>query len=317
MNRQTNNSDLIDNLKRKIDDFMGFAPIGIFQANDEGKFIIANSELAWMLGYESHNTLINQMNDIASQMFSSNEAAELFFFQLFEAERVTAFRCKLKKKSGSTFWANIYAKRAFDIDGRTDGFYGFVMDISRSIRMEEELQEANAQLIRIATLDGLTQIANRRKFDEYLTAEWKRASRDGGFLSIILCDIDFFKPYNDNYGHQGGDDTLRQVAQCIEANCKRSTDLAARYGGEEFIVVLPDTDSDGAAKVAENLRKAVEKLEIPHDYSKVCNFVTISVGVSTTIPTQEVPSAKLIEQADAALYQAKKLGRNRVETNKI
>lgn len=317
MNIQKNNSDLIDNLKRKIDAFMEFAPIGIFQADNEGRFIIVNSEIAWMLGYESPATLLNQMNDIASQMFSNNESAEQFFFQLFEAEQVTAFRCKLRKKSGITFWANLYAKRSVAIDGRTYGFYGFVMDISRTMRMEEELQEANAQLIRIATLDGLTKIANRRKFDDYLSAEWKRASRDASSLSVILCDIDFFKPYNDNYGHQGGDDTLRKVAQCIEANCRRSTDLAARYGGEEFVVVLPDTDSDGAAKVAENLRKAVKKLEIPHDYSKVCSFVTISVGVSTTIPTQEVPSAKLIEQADAALYQAKKLGRNRVEINKI
>ncbi len=306
------NQNLIHELRRKIDDFMGFAPIGIFQASDEGKFVIANSEMAWMLGYESPNSLIQQMTDIASQMFATDEAAEQFFFHLFEAEQVIGFRCKLKKKNGSTFWSSTYAKRAFNIEGRSTGFYGFVMDITRNIRMEKELQEANAQLIRIATLDGLTKIPNRRKFDDYLSSEWKRASREKSPLSLILCDIDFFKPYNDNYGHQGGDDTLRQVAQSIAATCRRPADLAARYGGEEFVVVLPDTAMDGAIIVAENLRNAVKNLKIPHEYSKVHNCVTISVGLSTTIPTNTTSPATLIEKADVALYQAKKLGRDRV-----
>ncbi|MBF0302749.1 MAG: diguanylate cyclase [Desulfamplus sp.] len=307
--------NLIKELKRKIDDFMGFAPIGIFQANDEGKFIMANSEMAWMLGYESPASLLQQMTDIASQMFATNEDAEQFFFHLFEAEQVIGFRCKLKKKNGTSFWSSTYAKRAFDIIGRTDGFYGFVMDISRNIRMEKELQKANAQLICIATLDGLTQIPNRRKFDDYLSLEWKRAARDSRPISIIMCDIDFFKPYNDNYGHQGGDETLRQVAKCIASNCKRPADLAARYGGEEFVVVLPDTDSDGAVQVAENLRIAVRSLEIPHKYSKVHTCVTISVGVSTAIPANQDCSSTLIAQADAGLYKAKKLGRDRVVAN--
>ncbi|MBF0230436.1 MAG: diguanylate cyclase [Desulfamplus sp.] len=314
---QRNPENLIKELKRKIDDFLGFAPIGIYQASDEGKFIMANPEMAWMLGYESQTALIQQVTDIASQMFATDEAAEQFFFHLFEAEQVIAFRCELKKKNGTPFWSSSYAKRAFNSEGRPDGFYGFVMDISRNIRMEKELQEANAQLIRIATLDGLTQISNRRKFDEYLSSEWKRASRDGVPISLILCDIDFFKPYNDNYGHQGGDDTLRQVAKCIEANCKRPADLAARYGGEEFVVVLPETDSDGAVQVAESLRIAVRNLAIPHAHSKVNTCVTISVGVSTVIPIpklKELP-ATLIQKADSALYQAKELGRDRVVAN--
>ncbi|MBF0112351.1 MAG: diguanylate cyclase [Desulfamplus sp.] len=304
--------NLIKELKHKIDDFLGFAPIGIYQAGNDGRFIVANPEMAWMLGYESPSQLINQMKDMASQMFDTIESAEKFFFHLFEAEQVRDFRCKLKKKNGGTFWSNSYAKRAFKKDGRPDGFYGFVMDISRTVRIEEALYDANAQLLRIATLDGLTQIPNRRKFDDYLNSEWRRNTRDCLPISLIMCDIDFFKPYNDNYGHQGGDDTLRRVAQCIASNCRRPADLAARYGGEEFAVVLPDTVVDGALIVAENLRASVKSLKIPHEYSKVNSFVTVSVGVSSAIPNHKDSPKTLIEMADTALYQAKKLGRDRV-----
>ncbi|MBF0204586.1 MAG: diguanylate cyclase [Desulfamplus sp.] len=309
---QVNAENRSKELSQIIDDFLGFAPIGIYQASDEGNFIMANPEMAWMLGYESPTALVMQMTDIASQMFATGESAEQFFFHLFEAEQVSAFRSKLKKKNGASFWSSSYAKRAYNREGRANGFYGFAMDISRSIRMEEELQTANAELVRIATLDGLTQIANRRKFDEYLATEWKRAVRDKNVISLILCDIDFFKPYNDNYGHQGGDETLRQVAKCIETNSRRPSDLAARYGGEEFVVVLPNTAEEGVFQVAENLRLAVKNLEIPHAHSKVHTCVTISVGVSTMIPTLTDSPKTLIEQADSALYQAKKLGRDRV-----
>jgi len=298
-------------LNRKFDDLFGFAPIGIYQANNEGRLIMANPEMAWMLGYESQTALLLQVTDIATQMFATDEYAQQFFFHLFEAEQVRAFRCKLKRNNGTTFWSSSYAKRAFNREGRPDGFYGFAMDISRNIRMEEELQEANATLLLIATLDGLTKIANRRRFDDYLSSEWKRAARDGHPISLILSDIDFFKLYNDNYGHQGGDDTLCRVAHCIEANCRRAADLAARYGGEEFVVLLPDTDAQGALQVAENLILAVRNLEIPHEYSKVHRYVTISAGVATIVPTHTDCRENLIEQADAALYQAKKSGRNR------
>ncbi|MBF0200885.1 MAG: diguanylate cyclase [Desulfamplus sp.] len=293
-----------------MENFLEFAPIGIYKVNTEGRFTMANPEMAWMLGYESASSLMEQMKDIASEMFASDESAEKFFFQLFEAEQVRAFRCELKRKNGNDFWASSYAKLIQDQDGRTQGFYGFVMDITRTVRMENKLQQANHELLRIATLDGLTQIANRRKFDEYLTKEWKRSLRERHTISLILCDIDYFKPYNDNYGHQAGDDTLRRVAACIEENSRRPADLAARYGGEEFVVVLPNTEQEGALKVAENLRIAVHKLEIPHEFSMADEYITISSGVSSIIPESSDSPQKLIEQADNALYQAKAHGRN-------
>lgn len=291
-----------------------FAPIGIYQVDAGGRFRLANAEMAWMLGYESPQVLIEQMDDIASHMFDEEASAEKFFFELLETEQVRAFRCRLRRKNGNTFWASSYAKLRFDNEGRPDGFYGFSMDISRTIHIEKNLQKANNELLRLATLDGLTRIANRRKFDDYLACEWKRALREQKPIALILCDIDYFKPYNDNYGHQAGDETLQKVAKALDGQCRRPADLMARYGGEEFVAVLPDTDLAGALNVAENLRQAVTTTRIPHEHSKVAPYVTISSGVSCVIPDPADASSPetLMKTADAALYLAKEKGRNQV-----
>lgn len=182
--------------------------------------------------------------------------------------------------------------------------------ISQYQQAETALRKANQELHRLAIIDGLTQVANRRRFDEYLNQEWRRLAREQVPLSLILCDVDFFKRYNDTYGHQAGDDCLRAVAQAISRVVKRPADLVARYGGEEFAVILPNTNAEGAVKVAEMIWLEVQCLQIAHCQSDVSEYVTLSLGVSSKVPTQEVSSKVLIAAADKALYEAKEQGRD-------
>jgi diguanylate cyclase (GGDEF)-like protein len=164
-----------------------------------------------------------------------------------------------------------------------------------------------------ARIDGLTQIANRRRFDEYLLQEWSRHIRMQQPLSLLICDVDHFKLYNDGQGHQAGDECLKSVAKAIN-RCYRVGDLVARYGGEEFAMVLPQTNRAGAVQVAERVRAAVAAADLPHPASLVCDRVTVSIGVACITPQPHGPSdaRTLIQQADRHLYLAKKLGRNQV-----
>ncbi|MDD5112770.1 MAG: diguanylate cyclase [Methylobacter sp.] len=177
---------------------------------------------------------------------------------------------------------------------------------------ERNLQIANEELERLVMVDGLTNIGNRRHFDEYLEIECQRLARDGTALAMILCDIDYFKKYNDHYGHQAGDDCLIKVAQAITSALRRPTDLAARYGGEEFAVIMPHTDENGALQVADLIRQAVLDLQISHQGSQVAEFVTLSIGIATAVamPHHHCSPALLIKTADDALYQVKENGRN-------
>lgn len=161
-------------------------------------------------------------------------------------------------------------------------------------------------------IDGLTHIANRRNFDEVLDKEARRVARIAQPISLIMLDIDFFKLFNDNYGHGLGDECLMQVAKAMRGVIKRPNDLLARYGGEEFAVILPETPLEGALKVAEELRLVVEALAFPHAYSEVSDYVTISLGVASNEFDQQISIDKVLKQADQALYRAKELGRNQV-----
>ena len=180
------------------------------------------------------------------------------------------------------------------------------------LQVTRQLEEANENLRKLSFLDGLTGIANRRRFDEVLQNEWMRAKRVQEPISLIFIDIDFFKKYNDTYGHLTGDDCLKKVAASLQAKLRRPADLAARYGGEEFAVILPNTGLSGALGIAETLRCSVEKLSIPHATSTVSNSVTVSAGVSSIIPQSYNNPEELVASADKALYLAKQKGRNMV-----
>jgi diguanylate cyclase (GGDEF)-like protein len=175
-----------------------------------------------------------------------------------------------------------------------------------NLKIKTDLLESQAML------DGLTNIPNRRRFDETFESEWKRALRGGTPLSLIMADIDFFKRYNDNYGHGIGDDCLKKVAASLASSIDRPSDLVARYGGEEFVAILPDTDATGAHAMAERFRSHVEKMKITHEFSEVSKFVTVSVGLACVIPTLDMAPEAVLKKADEMLYQAKELGRNRV-----
>jgi diguanylate cyclase (GGDEF)-like protein len=177
---------------------------------------------------------------------------------------------------------------------------------------KEKAEELARSLLTISTLDGLTGIPNRRHFDSILAKEWNRASRSKTAISLIMSDIDYFKPYNDHYGHQKGDNCLMQVANLLQELARRDDDMAARYGGEEFAVILPTTTIDNAKEIAEQMRLAILELCIPHKHSLTDNIVTVSFGVATVIPKREQPSNILVSFADKALYKAKQQGHNRV-----
>ena len=180
------------------------------------------------------------------------------------------------------------------------------------VKTHMQLKRKTDLLERLASIDGLTEIPNRRCFDETLEREIRRSERNGSSLSLLLIDIDYFKKYNDLYGHVAGDDCLRRVARVISDNAKRASDFTARYGGEEFGVILPETDGAGALCVAKHMQSELTRLTIPHEASEVAAYVSISIGILTAVAARGSNGIQLVEAADRALYQAKMNGRNQV-----
>ncbi len=192
--------------------------------------------------------------------------------------------------------------------------------VKMSDRMQKNLNDLNAALqehkeilSRMSYVDGLTTIANRRRFDECLANEWQRDKRDGRSLALLLLDLDFFKQYNDHYGHSAGDECLIKVAQALDKSVNRAGDLVARYGGEEFAILLPEIELSGAMQVAARVQSNIRNLSIAHEYSSIAAVVTVSIGVAVMIPNAQCGSQKLIEAADRQLYAAKESGRNQIK----
>jgi diguanylate cyclase (GGDEF)-like protein len=224
--------------------------------------------------------------------------------------RPTGFLFFSSRKSGT------YAEAHVEIYQEIASHVSIIVEKSRLhqelIEAKRRLMEANRALTGLANVDGLTGVPNRRFFDTLYEREWKRAVRQAESLSVILVDIDYFKQYNDIYGHLAGDECLKKVAGILNSNTQRGTDLVARFGGEEFIILLPATDRAGAVTMAERLRSLVAALKIQHAGSEAAKHVTISLGVAGGVPERGRSAEELLRAADAALYTAKESGRNRV-----
>ncbi|AEI41428.1 diguanylate cyclase [Paenibacillus mucilaginosus] len=231
--------------------------------------------------------------------------------KIWEASAVESVTYRMRRKDGTYVWVESKSRK---VHSESEGETVVVVtrDISERKQAELALTEVNKKLLHQAEQDGLTQIPNRRRFDNTLRSEWRRAARTESPISMILLDIDYFKAYNDTFGHLSGDECLKKVAAILRDNLLRETDLVARFGGEEFAVLLPHTDLEGALVVAEHLRKAVEAAGLPHPKSRIGEVVTISLGVASLKSPLPHEPTELIEQADRALYNAKKQ-RNHVE----
>lgn len=215
-------------------------------------------------------------------------------------------------KDGEYVWIRDVVHVVRNAEGEVDSLIGFMFDISDRKKTEEKLVRMQKELEELSYKDGLTGVANRRMFDSVMDVEWSNAQRSSQPLSLLLIDIDFFKQYNDCYGHIQGDACLQQVGQVLNKAATRARDFFARYGGEEFVMVLPETDAIAANKIAERCRKLIFKEQIQHEQSQISHVITISIGVGTTIPTYRDDRMAFIEEVDKRLYQAKQKGRNRI-----
>jgi diguanylate cyclase (GGDEF)-like protein/PAS domain S-box-containing protein len=282
----------------------------------DGLFVYVNDRLAEIIGCLPEDLLGDGF-----WKFIHPEDQDLFrrdtMASLQKGPGPAGYELRVSRGNGEARWVEVLTTEV-EYRGRLARI-GNVIDItdrkhSEALAAEQtaELRRLIEQLQHLANIDGLTRVFNRRRFDEYLDREWGRLRREQKPLSLILCDVDHFKLYNDAYGHQAGDDCLRAIAKVLNLNAKRPADLVARYGGEEFGVILPDTDAEGALQVAEAIRREVLQLKIDHVGSCINDYVTVSLGVSAVVPTRRVSPNALVQLADAALYEAKNKGRDRV-----
>jgi len=278
---------------------------GIITIDDKGVMQSFNPAAEKIFGYSAREVVGKNVSQLMPEPDKGQHDGYLEkYFKTGKATIIGAAREVMGlKKDGSSFSLELNVNEMV-WDGKSE-FVGIVRDITQRKQLEEKLR-------RLSVIDGLTGIGNRRLFDETLNSEWKRAMRDQHSLSLIMLDIDFFKLYNDSYGHQGGDTCLTQVATALDQCVQRPADLVARYGGEEFAVVLPETTLEGASNLAEAIRSSIEGLKIEHNENKVSSYVTVSAGISALIPKRGALCEQLISNADKALYQAKENGRNQV-----
>jgi len=221
------------------------------------------------------------------------------------------------KASGGYCWIRDVVHVVRKENGEVERLVGFMFDISERKKKEEELKALHRKLEEFSYKDGLTEIANRRLFDDFYSREWNNAIREQKPLSVILIDIDFFKQYNDFNGHIIGDACIKQIAQMLESCCVRPRDLVARYGGEEFAIVLPETNLEGAIQIADNIVRIIEQAKLPHRASPISENVSVSLGVKCICPTEKEDKIHFLNMVDKNLFKAKQTGRKRFVADEI
>lgn len=287
---------------------------------DEKGIMVWTNDLVQMITGLTVEESYNK-EDIMKSILISDEKEVLDdkFKAVMEAKQGGSSEARITTKDGSCKWILINWRAVINENGHFKGYRTSVVDITDKKRAEiaaaelaQQLKKEKEVAERNSLTDGMTGLANRRYLDEQIMLEYFRMKRTGEKLSIIMLDVDFFKLYNDAYGHLQGDECLKMVAKVLKTTIKRATDIAARYGGEEFVVLLPDTDEIGAIKVAETLRANVEAMKMEHKDSRISDVVTVSIGVATFDKHSLVAPENLVQKADEALYEAKNSGRNKV-----
>ena len=257
---------------------------------------------------EEVERLKREREDLYIALSTTAEHGDCIEAQLHEANQQLKVEVEVRRRTQMTLQTLIEAisKRKADLEivVQTIMEHGDIMDTQWALKLSE--------MNKIASIDGLTQIPNRRRFDEHLEHQWKQMIRARSPICLILFDIDHFKQFNDTYGHLAGDDCLKQVAQVLEGCVQRPSDLIARYGGEEFAAILPQTTIAGAIEVAQRVQTEIANLKIFHEKSSVSDYLTLSIGIAGSIPTSTQSFSKLLDEADQYLYLAKQQGRDRI-----
>jgi diguanylate cyclase (GGDEF)-like protein/PAS domain S-box-containing protein len=294
----------LEQSERQFRSVFDSAPLGMALVNESLQPYVSNTVFSEFFGYQRQ-----QLNSMSVLDIIVNDDAQLIAgeFNSFCAGDVDTYSTEKQfvREDGAIIWGALTASSIRDKDG--DWICGVVMidDIS-------ERKEAEEMIRYQAYHDALTDLPNRRYFDEILELEWNRGVRAGSALSVLMIDIDNFKSYNDHHGHGAGDDCLARVSMAMSEVLNRPADRIARYGGEEFVVLLPECDLDAARLIAEKLRAGVESLGIAHEMSSSCQCVTVSVGCASLVPTSASTVKELLNDADKRLYQAKESGRNQI-----
>ncbi|MBD3619010.1 MAG: diguanylate cyclase [Chromatiales bacterium] len=275
------------------------------------QFAYIGPQIEQLLGWPPDSWV--SVNDWAERMHP-DDRDEVVNFCVSQSKNGTDHEADYRAltKDGRYVWIRDVVHVVRRDDGEVDCLVGFMFDISERKQTEERLAALQKELEDLSFKDGLTGVANRRRFDALMELEWEQARRHHQPLSLIILDIDFFKEYNDHYGHIQGDECLRRVGQALRAAATRARDLVARYGGEEFVLVLPETDAQSARKVAERCRTQIFKLQIPHEKSEACPVLSVSMGVGTIIPGAGDDPVAFIHSVDERLYRAKQGGRDAV-----